>query len=235
MNRLETYLANVRISLDEAGFQLCCTGRSGAHDATAEDIAEYELILDAAEDEKPLQRYFTDHPWMLVGELTGGCRWVIPESRLGSQFRADFLIARLDSRGVRWTLVELESPRARLFTKDRRPRKELAKGLNQILEWRTWLNDNRSYARRKGRNGLGLIDIDGEACSGLVLIGRGEERTDEDRELLQRHEFRNGVEIHSYDWVIREAAQRLAFREAHPSSVCETCTLGGLLPETQDL
>jgi hypothetical protein len=233
MNRLETYLAHARITLDEAGFQRCCTGRDDARDATSEDLADYKAALDAAEDEKPLQQYFTERPWMLVGEWTGGCRWVIPEARLGAQFRADFLVARLDSRGVRWTLVELESPRAHLFTKDRRPRRELSKGLNQIMEWRVWLNDNRSYARRRGRNGLGLLDIDGEACSGLVLIGRGEERTDEDRELLLRHEFRNQVEIHSYDWIVREAEGRIEHRQRMPSTGCETCTLSGLLPEAQ--
>ncbi|WP_020521675.1 Shedu anti-phage system protein SduA domain-containing protein [Catelliglobosispora koreensis] len=232
MNQLETYLAHARITLDQAGFLRCCTGRTGAHDATPDDVAAYNLALESADDEKPLQRYFTDHPWMLAGELGAGCRWVIPETRLGAEFRADFLIARLDSRGVRWTLVELESPRARLFTKDRRPRKELAKGLNQILEWRAWLNDNRSYARRGGRTGLGLYDIDGEACSGLVLIGRGNDRTETDRELLQRHEFRNNVQIHSYDWIVREAQQRMTFRKEHPSKICGTCTLGGQLPET---
>jgi hypothetical protein len=73
--------------------------------------------------------------------------------------------------------------------------------------------------RRKGRNGLGLLDIDGEVCSGLILIGRGEEPTDNDRELLQRHECRNGVEIHSYDWLVREAEQRISFRDSHPSAV----------------
>jgi hypothetical protein len=53
----------------------------------------------------------------------------------------------------------------------------------------------------------------------LILIGRGEEPTDNDRELLQRHECRNGVEIHSYDWLVREAEQRISFRDSHPSAV----------------
>lgn len=87
MNDIETYLEHVRISLDKAGFQRCCVGRKNVHDVTAEETASFEAVLENATDERPVQQYLTEHPWMLVGELGGGCRWVIPEKRLGSHFR----------------------------------------------------------------------------------------------------------------------------------------------------
>ncbi|MGH8350692.1 MAG: Shedu anti-phage system protein SduA domain-containing protein, partial [Pseudomonas sp.] len=89
-------------------------------------------------------------------------RWRLPLGHPRKAIRLsfpDFLVARLDSLGVKWVLVELESPTAPLFTKDRRESRQLAKGISQINEWRRWLDDNRTYARRAGRSGLGLKDI----------------------------------------------------------------------------
>lgn len=127
----------------------------------------------------------------------------------------DFLVARLDSLGVKWVLVELESPTAPLFTKDRRESRQLAKGISQINEWRRWLDDNRTYARRAGRSGLGLKDIASDS-PGLLLIGREHNRSADNRDQLRQLALHHRIEIHSYDWLIREARNRTNYRASNP-------------------
>lgn len=206
-------------------------GRKNTRDVTAEEIAGFETVLNNALDERPVQRWLTEYPWMLVGDLCGGCRWVVPEKRLGSHFRADFLVAKLDSLGAKWVLVELESPKAPLFTKDGRESRQLAKGISQILEWRRWLDDNRIYARRRGQSGLGLKDITGDS-PGLLLIGREDDRTADNRDQLKQLSFNHRIEIQSYDRLIREARHRIGFRASYPlGDRCTTCTVGGRLPD----
>jgi hypothetical protein len=222
MTRIETYLRNAQRTLDDAGFQRLCPQNTNARDVTVQDVEDYKNLLDEARDEKPLQRFFEQRPWMLASEFWG-CRWVIPQHRLGSEFVPDFLVAHFSSGGLRWTLIELESPTAPLFTKNRQPRVQLRTALNQIEDWRSWLDENRSYARRQRRNGLGLLDITGSRANGLVLIGRREGRTTDDVELLGRHEALHRSAIHSYDWIIDGAHERIPFVDRWGSQECEVC------------
>ncbi|MFF3672334.1 Shedu anti-phage system protein SduA domain-containing protein [Microtetraspora malaysiensis] len=196
MNDLERHLLHAQSVFRDAGFMRVCMYEN---DASEEDIECYDATLSEAKDEKPIQKLLTQRPWLLTGELGGGCRWVLPEVQLGSQYRADFLVARLDSTGVKWIFVELESPTSPLFTKDRRPQKKLGKGISQILEWRSWVDMHRSYAQKTGPDGLNLLDISGRS-PGLLLIGRETHRTDKNREALHQWSFEHRIGIHSYDW-----------------------------------
>jgi hypothetical protein len=159
---------------------------------------------------------------MLVAELGMYCRWVLPRSSLAGKYVPDFLTARLYSSGLTWTLVELESPRAKLFTQDGRPSKQLNKGLAQISDWRTWLMNNQDMARRpKSQDGLGLLGITSMA-TGLVIIGREEDRSEEDQRRLQQVVFNYRSNIRSYDWLVRDAYARREFR-AKFGKHCDEC------------
>jgi hypothetical protein len=75
------------------------------------DVAAFSEALQGARDEKPLQAVLQQHPQLLTHLVTshhGG--YVRPEAWLSSQYRADFLVAGHTSLGLRWTLIELESP-----------------------------------------------------------------------------------------------------------------------------
>lgn len=115
----------------------------------------------------------------------------------------DFIIGDVDSLGIRWVLVELETPRSGIYLNGGDLFDEKArKGISQIIEWRNWLSENISYARRRrSENGLGLFDIR-EKSEAIVLVGRRNfipETKD-----AQRKEYRelNNIEIHTYDWLI---------------------------------
>jgi Shedu protein SduA, C-terminal len=131
-------------------------------DIRAVDVETLRQALEAANDERPLQRHLANKPLRLVQHLRGGGgRWVLSQKRLGSEYVTDFVIGERSSGGFEWYFVELQSPRARLFVPSTgRLSPQLDEGIRQIQEWRRWLDDNRDYARRpRSRNGLGLVDV----------------------------------------------------------------------------
>jgi len=182
---------------------------------THADVAAYNETLKAAEDEKPLQRHLERHPMLLATHLGGGHgRFVLPQFSLDGRYVADFLIAEGDSDGLHWTLVELESPRVRLFTGTGVPRKELAKGLQQVSDWRRHIQENLDHARKlRIHGGLGLEDIEPQP-PGIVVIGRERDLTDEDRERRKAIRRERAIAVHSYDWLAREASARRSEIEA---------------------
>ncbi|MEU5209346.1 hypothetical protein [Streptomyces sp. NPDC020742] len=81
-------------------------------------LADYRALheaLDSATEERPMQVVLENHPALLANVITGNHGvWVGPQVRLGDQYVSDFLIASQTSAGLRWHLVELECPPARL-------------------------------------------------------------------------------------------------------------------------
>ncbi|WBC04259.1 Shedu anti-phage system protein SduA domain-containing protein [Micromonospora sp. WMMA1976] len=216
------YIAEVTAEFQRAGHLPIC-GHDPVADVNEDILSEYRRILDSAEDERPLQRFLERYPAALTGELGMYCRWVLPQVRLGGRYVPDFLTARLDSGGVKWTAIELESPTASLFNKDGTPSRSLRKGISQIGEWRRWLIDNQALARRpQYQDGLGLLDISGAFLPGIVIIGRADTRTPRDRELLRQVAFRYQVEVRTYDFLTRDEENRRAFR-AEMGTDCANC------------
>lgn len=170
---------------------------------TAGDIDQLEQIIDAAQDERPIQKYLGENPHILTFLLGGKTRYCLSQKRLGAEYVPDFLICDTDSMGIRWVLIELETPRSGIYLQagnelDRYVRK----GVNQIMEWREWLASNLDYSRKKRReNGLGLIDIR-ENSQGFVFVGR-RFRLRETKEVI-RNQLRDkeNIHIHTYDYLL---------------------------------
>ncbi len=78
-----------------------------------------------------------------------------------------------------YLLVELESPLRELFRKDGQQREELTHAFNQILDWRTYIEDNL----RTVQDDLGLTKISSNPNS-LIVIGRSLSLTEENRRKL---------------------------------------------------
>lgn len=174
------------------------------NDAVSEDdIAELEAAITAAADERPIQGFLENNRHILTALLGGNERYCIPQKRLGGEYIPDFIIGDVGSLGVRWVLIELETPRSGLYLKDGIQLDEKTwKGISQIMEWRNWLSCNIAYARRRrSENGLGLFDIH-EKSDAVVLVGR-RSQIPETKD-AQRLEYRqsNNIQIHTYDWLL---------------------------------
>ncbi len=167
-------------------------------------IEELETVIARADDERPIQEFLGENRHLLTALLEGVDRYCLPQKRLGGEYIPDFIIGDVNSLGIRWVLVELETPRSGIYLKDGlRFDQKARRGVEQVIEWRNWLSDNIAYARRKrSENGLGLFDIR-EKPEALVLVGR-RARIPITKD-AQRHEYResNGIRVHTYDWLLK--------------------------------
>jgi hypothetical protein len=134
-----------------------------------------------------------------------GCRWIKSNSSLGVEFSPDFIIGRLDSSGLRWTLIELQHPDAQLFVRNGQPGNQLREGLHQIRQWRGWIQRWGTYGVEK--SGYPGLRADFQAW---VVIGRSSDKQDPyDGQRIAELELEHLVQIRSYDSIGRAAVQAL--------------------------
>jgi len=175
-------------------------------------VDEYELLLQTDPAERPMQKFLTDNPVLLVQHLGGGHgRWVIPEKRLGSEYRLDFAVGEAHSMGFDWTAVEIQSPQAKFFVpSSNRTTADFDEAIRQIVEWRAWLKVNLDYARRsRVDHGLGLTGIE-PLTHGLIILGRERDVTVEIAERARGRVEGMNINVHTFDWLVREARRRIA-------------------------
>jgi hypothetical protein len=176
---------------------------------TLADVEEFRALLATDPDELSMQRHLETHPMILVQHLGGGHgRWSIPEVQLGNQLRVDFMLAEASSVGFEWTAVELESPRRKMFNANGDMNQWLNHAIRQIIDARTWLAQNLSYANNpRDRGGLGLVDVDG-TVAGLIVIGRRADGVPSTRLRRRQLMYEHRIRIHSYDWLLTNAERR---------------------------
>ena len=175
-----------------------------------QDLELLEEQIASAKNERDMQTFLETNPQFLIQHFGGGRgRWVLPQGSLGSEYRTDFIVGDKNSFGHEWEVVELESTKARAFTKAGNPTSQLTHAIRQITDWRAWLKRNQNYAARsRAEQGLGLVDIDANV-RGLVLIGR-ESAVDPSTSDLRRQMVQDlKITIHTYDWLIRMARGRV--------------------------
>jgi hypothetical protein len=95
---------------------------------------------------------------------------------------------------------------------------------------RDWIAANRDYAQRpRTADGPGLPEID-HSANGLVIIGRRNAITDDDRRRLKSVTFNERIGVHSYDWLIEEAGKRIGYTAELPQDhlvECADCNVPG--------
>jgi len=175
--------------------------------------ARLRAYLNAAVSEAPLQRFLEQNPLVLVRYLAGEhTRWVIPGLRLGSRFAPDFVIGEQHARRSHWTLIELESPSVKLFTREGDISRALGHAVGRIRGWRGWLHDHERYAREH----LNLAHVTGKAQA-VILIGRRARLRPEDVQRRRDLEAEHKVTVHTYDWLLDGAPETgIQARETRP-------------------
>jgi hypothetical protein len=112
---------------------------------------EFTLLLDSDPPETEVQAFLEAHPSLVPGARTlGGKSGHSPlHSALISQPKLPSLESRqpdlmwVSTHSLNWfpTLIELERPGKRLFTKGGVPSAEFNQARNQLAQWRTWFSD----------------------------------------------------------------------------------------------
>jgi hypothetical protein len=167
------------------------------------EVETLRRVINASVDERPIQDHLAANPRLFSPLLGGGHgRWVRPKVRLGDRFETDFMVADADSTGFHWLYVELESPKADIFLKSGELAEKARHGIHQIHEWRNYIEQNGSEARRlREEGGLGLPQI-GRSDWGLVLIGRTETIGEDPAERRRQLESDERILVHTYDWLL---------------------------------
>jgi hypothetical protein len=178
---------------------------------TANDIMALRQVLKKAKVEEDLQKFLTEKSFFLVQHLwSGHGRYVIPKPKLGAELVPDFLIAEMSSIGLEWYGVELESPVAEMFTSSGQPGHLVTHAIQQVVEWRDWLESNLAYARNpKSEQGLGLVGITSDLPA-TILMGRRYNGFPSNFNSYRRQiKSRQNIEIHTYDWLAEQAELRV--------------------------
>ena len=154
------------------------------------------LLSDASVTESDLHRFLADHAGFFFGqELV-----VISRADLGSDYQVDLVIASDgESYGIDYTFVEIESPHTSPYTRSGDPSARLTHAIQQVLNWKTWLQRHRGHVRRFfpseyfGWEGFTNLSFS-------IVIGR---RTSPHRATARRNVLAReiGIKIHSFDYL----------------------------------
>jgi hypothetical protein len=166
-------------------------------------VQELRDVIESAQDERPIQLFIEEHPQTIAALLGGRERFILPRYPLAGKYVPDFLAGDIDSLGIRWMLVELETPKCSVTLASKNELDMFARrGVAQIQDWREWLQNNLDMARRPvSKDGAGLIDIR-PMSEGLVLVGRRELLKDNSHAVRNPFRERNAIRIQTYDWLV---------------------------------
>lgn len=165
--------------------------------------SQLQRVIDSAIDESPIRKWFEENPAALVSHLSATCGWLFSRPKLGAEFVPDFMFCSWDSRGYRWSLVELENPNFASLTGEGSQTAVLTNAVRQILDWRIWLRANVQYAQHE----LGFRDLD-DGFRAHIVIGR-RKNMDERERLRYRELSRDGLEVLTYDRLVESLAKSL--------------------------
>jgi hypothetical protein len=147
--------------------------------------------------------------------------FLFPEFQLGNTYRADFLIIGTSSDGYEFIFIELESPKGRITINNGYLGEVFRKGLDQIDDWKTWLNANFSLQLKETWNKAKkkedalpdeFTNLKPERLHYVVIAGRREDFTEKTRDLrLRVKRERNCLLLH-YDNLLDDATNALIHR-----------------------
>jgi len=154
-------------------------------------ITEFEALLGGPEE--PAHQFLKRHPEL----LSPTHKRVWSKLPLGNRI-TDFVFC---GQNEDYLLVEIESPVREVFRRDGQQREQLTHAIDQITDWRIFIENNLATVR----NELGLTGISVNPDS-LVVIGRTSGITEENRRKLATIQNQNPkLRILTYDDVIQNA------------------------------
>jgi hypothetical protein len=136
-------------------------------------------------------------------------RYIFQEVPLPPNHQADFLIVGKNSHGYHFLLIELENPYSNITMKDGNFGSTIRKGINQIEDWRSWMDRNfnslRNVLKKVANPALMLpdefVDYDSTRFQYVVIAGRRDDFSEKTYQ-LNRRERHKGIIIIHYDNLI---------------------------------
>lgn len=160
------------------------------------------LLNDSEKKESDYQLFISDHAGFFFprNQDYNGNQLVLEKTCLGSDYITDFVNLLCNrSYGFGYTLIEIESPHDKLYTKSGTPSVAFNSALEQIRSWKRWISANMDTAKR-------IFPSKEFAITGIpsikymIIIGRREDG----QEVLEKRNqiFRDeGIEVRSFDYL----------------------------------
>lgn len=171
-------------------------------------IGEFEKHIHDKDPEPTFQKFFNNNIVFL--EPTA----IKHEEKIpfGIELQPDFLI---ETSTEQYIVVEIETPKKRLYTKNRQPTERFTQAMTQMNDYLQWTRDNRQFLRDREWK-----KISAENTKGLLLIGELSQLTKEEKVSFNslRHSVTTGYQIKTFDEILIENRTRLSNLQAYTQS-----------------
>ncbi|TDA41993.1 MAG: hypothetical protein DSO07_01660 [Thermoproteota archaeon] len=153
-----------------------------------ESIEYYNRLIRKKEvREEEILKFLEKHPFMLSLDA----KQSLYKPSLSEKHIPDFIIKTSKEK---FLIIEIEHPRARLFTKQMDETKELRKARTQMEEYLSFIRNNIIYLRTK------YPGLSAENIEGLIVIGLGDILTEKERQRLNQLNYSlKGYQIKTFD------------------------------------
>lgn len=128
---------------------------------------------------------------------------VVPEYQLGAEYRLDYLLIGKNSIGYQFVFVEFEDVNVEYRLKTAASETDkVRKGLNQIRDWKRWMDKNREYFLRT--NGIREFAHNIAPCGirYCLVVSRRDKMDEISNQLRGELQKEVGVKIMSYDRLV---------------------------------
>lgn len=183
-------------------------------------IANFKHVLEVADSEHDVQSFLEHHPDLLLDFLMPSKATVITQFPLGPDFRSDFAFVHNDSGGNYLDLMELESPKSRIFNQDGSFSQQFNHALQQVQDWLAYCQNHKEMLLRQIRPLIKYLKSDNLYAMGRLVMGRREELTNRQRQErfeARLHQLPRGILFRTYDGFIERveaSAQWSKYRAA---------------------
>lgn len=151
------------------------------------------LLLDNTSGEREFLNFIANFPNIFLFKNHDDIL-TVSELELGP-FRPDFVVVS-DNRslGLRYNLIEFQSPKDSIFLKNRNPSEGFREAERQIKEWQGWLANNRPEAER-----IFVTRRHDIAFTYTIVIGRRAELSFEESAMLDQYMNKGEFQVRSFD------------------------------------
>lgn len=141
-------------------------------------------------------------------------RYLFKEFKLPPDFQADYLVVGKNSEGYHFLFFELENPYDNITIKSGSFGSTIRKGLEQINDWKTWLEKNYSSLKNVFNKQLNpnrqlpteFLEYDSTRMNFVIVSGRRKD-FNEKTYRLRRENKKMGIHILHYDNLLDESVK----------------------------
>lgn len=174
------------------------------------EVTQFLDLVDRSPVERAVQRFLEARPYLLLNLLQAPAAAIIKQFPLGSDHRADFAFVHANSGGTYLHLIELESPRKRLFTMADCLTHQFHGAMQQLADWMTWCEARPETVRSLVRPVLRHFGGERLWVRATLVMGRRSEISNERRRtrfegLVQGLPRR--LEVRTFDGLAEEMAK----------------------------